>query len=112
MAIKKVVPKQKKVYMKQVDIYDVSDLSDMPEEYLKEFKRCKVDAMPTTKNVLELFQSNPGEISLNMLMAAYFRKFKELVLRKRVQESVSYLKNKKVVQGLGNGYYRYIGENS
>jgi hypothetical protein len=50
-----------------------------------------------------------GDVSLNMLVVAYFRFFNQQVPRKKIQESLAYLKKIKMVEGLGGTYYRFIG---
>lgn len=67
---------------KDVDVFDLSDLSDLPQNIKAELKVNARD--PFEKNIIDIFRKASRELEIDQVTVAYYRLFKEAKERKQI----------------------------
>lgn len=92
------------------DIFDISDVSDLPEDLAKQLKNRdtnKLDSIST--KLLELFEMSSKELNVDQVMAAMYRKFNINKPRKYWVAKLynTYTRKETPIVKTGRGLYAY-----
>lgn len=83
------------------DIFDLSNLSDISKEVIKE-----LNVLKDTDRLLLLFKIAKRELNTNELIVAYYRKFGVSLTKKQMYMKIWLLARTKKIEQVSRGVYR------
>ena len=87
----------KKVRTMNENVFDLSDLSDLPKDLRSELTSLKRSSM-FEERLLALLDLSDYQLNLNQLQVAYFRKYGEHKKRGAIQQKLYHLKKSELIE--------------